>query len=161
MAVTKIKKVASGTLIALSLISLAVFIAFYAGGYELNEKGNKVYKLTDVLLIWTYVLIGLAVLSTVVFAVKSLIESFQRDSKKALLSIGGFLALIILLAVSYFMGDASGTYGKDNDKLPKLLFEDKTTWIQVTDMFIYATYVLLGLNVVAVLLGGVKSLIKK
>ncbi len=160
MAVTNIKKVAGGTLGAIALISVIVFGIFYFGGSTLNIKGNKVYEQTDLLLYWTYVLIGLSVLSTVGFAIKSLIESFKADRKNAIISIAGILALVVLFVITYTMGDGSGEYGVKNSKLPTLLM-DATSWIKLTDMWIYSTYILVILNVVAVLWGGCKRMINR
>ncbi len=155
MAVTAIKKVSSSILVALSAISLVVFAVFYFGGSEINAEGNKVYAFTDLLLYWSYVLLGLAALSTLGFALKSLVESFGRNPKNALISVGGFLALVALLLVTYMMGDATPIPGNDEGGF------NTEGWLKLTDMWIYSTYVLVGLNVLAVLWSGAKSLINK
>ncbi len=154
------KKIASIILGILILLSLVAFGFYYGGGHEIIKGDKKVPNNLDYLMIWTYVLIGLTVLSTLIFGVYNLVMSFITNPKKAILSVISLIALLGLLAVAYILGDGSGTYGVNNDKLPKLLM-DATTWIKVTDMWIYATYVLLGLNVVAVLAGFVKQAIQR
>ena len=43
MAVTKIRKISSWTLLVLLVVSVAVCLAFFVGGVELDASGNKVY----------------------------------------------------------------------------------------------------------------------
>ncbi len=155
MAVTAIRKASSSILVTLSAISLVVFAVFFFGGSEINAEGNKVYAYTELLLYWSYVLLGLAALSTLVFAVKSLIESFGRNPKNALISVGGFVALVALLLVTYLMGDTTPIPGNDEGGF------NTEGWLKLTDMWIYSTYVLVGLNVLAVLWGGVKGFVNK
>ena len=50
MAVTKIRKVSSTTLLVLTVVSVLIFILFFAGGAELDAKGNKDYAFTGIVL---------------------------------------------------------------------------------------------------------------
>ena len=100
MAVTKIRKVSSYTLLALSAISILIFILFFVGGSELDAKGNKVYEYTGALLYWTYALFLVVIVTTIGFACKNFFNSFQTNSRGALLSVGGLVAFLALLGIT-------------------------------------------------------------
>ena len=72
MAVTKIRKVSSTTLLVLLALSVLIFVLFFAGGSELDAKGNKDYAFTGILLYWTYFLFIVTVLATLFFAGRSI-----------------------------------------------------------------------------------------
>lgn len=64
MAVTKIRKISSWTLLVLIVVSVAVCLAFFVGGVELDASGNKVYANTDLVLYWGYALVALTLIAT-------------------------------------------------------------------------------------------------
>ncbi|KGN67707.1 hypothetical protein [Porphyromonas sp. COT-239 OH1446] len=157
MAVTGIRKVSSSTLLALVVISIAVIALFFGGGFELDDKGNKVYEFTDTLLWWTYALLGVTILGTLGFALKGFFSSFANDSKKALLSLGGLIGLIALLGITYAIGDGTpmANLNADSQRF------NTEGWLKLTDMWLYSTYALFVLVVGAALVGAISKVVKK
>ncbi len=80
MAVTKIRKVSSTTLLVLLALSVLIFVLFFAGGSELDAKGNKDYAFTGILLYWTYFLFIVTVLATLFFAGRSIATNKTKDA---------------------------------------------------------------------------------
>ena len=69
MAVTKIRKISSWTLLILLVVSVAVCLAFFVGGVELDASGNKVYANTDLVLYWGYALVALTLVALIIVSV--------------------------------------------------------------------------------------------
>jgi len=157
MAVTKIRKVSSYTLLALSAISILIFILFFVGGSELDAKGNKVYEYTGILLFWTYALFLVTVCATLVFACKNFASTFQTNSRGALVSIGGVVAFLALLAITYAIGSGEPIKGLNEASQSY----NTSGWLKVTDMWLYSTYVLFILTVGAAIWGGISKALKR
>ena len=69
MAVTKIRKISSWTLLICSIISIVVLGMFYAGGVVDPAAENKEPINTGLLIDWTSALFFATIVSTVLFAV--------------------------------------------------------------------------------------------
>lgn len=156
MAVTKIRKISSWTLLVLLVVSVAVCLAFFVGGVELDGAGNKVYANTDIMLYWGYALVVLTLVATLVFAIASLIQGFRTNPKKALRSLLMFILLIVILIVTYLVGDGT----------PMAVNEDSAQyntsgWLKIIDMCIYTSYTLMALIVIAVIWGGISKRLAK
>ena len=80
MAVTKIRKVSSSTLLALSVISVIIFAVFFFGGAEVDAKGNKDYAYTGLLLFWTYALFLVTFAATVMVPPSLALMTLRRPS---------------------------------------------------------------------------------
>ena len=157
MAVTKIRKVSSYTLLALSAISILIFILFFVGGSELDAKGNKVYEYTGALLYWTYALFLVVVVTTIGFACKNFFNSFQRNSRGALLSVGGLVAFLALLGITYAIGSGEPIQGLNESSQAY----NTSGWLKVTDMWLYSIYVLFILTFGAAIWGGISKALKR
>ena len=99
MAVTKIRKVSSTTLLVLLALSVLIFVLFFAGGSELDAKGNKDYAFTGILLYWTYFLFIVTVLATLFFAGRSIATNKTKDvvaRKSNLISVVVLVVSLIL-----------------------------------------------------------------
>ena len=156
MAVTKIRKISSWTLLVLLVVSVAVCLAFFVGGVELDAAGNKVYVNTDLVLYWGYALVALTLIATIVFAIVSLIQGFRTNPKRALQSLLVFIVLIVILGITYAIGDGT----------PMSVNEDSAQyntpgWLKIIDMCIYTTYTLVALIVVGVIWGGIRKRLSK
>ncbi len=161
MAVTTIRKVSSYTLSALMLISLIIFALFFFGGTEqVTTTGTAEYlsyKLTDPLLFWSYILLAVAALAAVVFALKGFIDTFSRDSKAGMMSLAGVGAFAALLLITYFAGDSTPIAGL-NAAAQKF---NTPGWLQTTDMWLYSSYILLVLCVIAAVFGATKKVLNR
>ena len=152
MAVTKIRKISSWTLLVLLVVSVAVFV----GGVELDASGNKVYANTDLVLYWGYALVALTLIATLAFSIISLIQGFRTNPKRALQSLLVFILLIVILAITYAIGDGT----------PMSVNEDSAQyntpgWLKTIDMCIYTAYTLVALIIVGVIWGGIRKRLAK
>ena len=89
-------------LIVIFSISAIITIWFYAGGTNTIELagGTKIEtypKATDTLLVWTFILTGIAVGITILFPVIHMIKN-PKNAKKGLM---GILALAVIVVISY------------------------------------------------------------
>lgn len=159
MAVTKIRKISSWTLLLIAFISIGVFALFYLGGVDtpvgVDQFKNPTY--TGELLYWMYILLGICALSLVAFGVMQFANKFKENPKSALVSLGVLVAFAVLLVIAYSIGDATPLTGINADS-QKFNVE---SWLKVTDMWLYAMYILLGLAVVAIIWGSVKKALNK
>ena len=156
MAVTGIRKTSSYTFLALVAISVIVFALFLFGGSELDMKENKVYAYTDVLIYWTYALGILSVVTVLFFVVKDFITELSASPSGALKKIAGPIALVVLLLVTYAIGDTTPL--KLNEEAQRF---NAPFWLKFSDMWIYSVYVLLFLTIVAAIAGAVKSALNR
>ena len=156
MAVTGIRKTSSYTFLALVAISVIVFALFLFGGSELDMKDNKVYAYTDVLIYWTYALGILSVVTVLFFVVKDFIAELATSPSGALKKIAGPIALVVLLLVTYAIGDTTPL--KLNEEAQRF---NAPFWLKFSDMWIYSVYVLLFLTIVAAIAGAVKSALNR
>ena len=156
MAVTGIRKTSSYTFLALVAISVIVFALFLFGGSELDMKDNKVYAYTDVLIYWTYALGIISVVTVLFFVVKDFIAELAASPSAALKKIAGPIALIVLLLVTYAIGDTTPL--KLNEEAQRF---NAPFWLKFSDMWIYSVYVLLFLTIVAAIAGAVKSALNR
>lgn len=158
MAVTKIRKISSWTLIAITIISAVVFGLFFLGGTDPSWTGEQwAPAYTGLLLYWCYILVAIAALFLVVFAILQFAGNFKANPKKALTSLGILVLFALLLLVTYFMGDITPMTGinADSEKF------NIPFWLRVTDMWLYASYIMLGLCVLAMIWGSVKKVFNK
>ncbi len=105
----------------------------------------------DYMLYYTYALLGIAVLATVVMSIINIGKS-SGGGKTALI---GLAAVVVVLAISYFL--ASGdpiliSGGKD-------IYDSKFGLI-ATDMGLYTTYIALGVAIFVALYGAVRNSLK-
>jgi len=157
MAVTKIRKISSWTLLICSLITVVVLGLFFFGGVNNPGEEQKDYVYTSLLLNWTYIICGLTIVATLVFAAWQLITAFRTDAKGALIGIGAIVLFAAVLGVTYLIGDPTALEGLNIDS-QKFNTEG---WLKVTDMWIYSSYILIGLIVLAVIAGSVKRILNK
>lgn len=157
MAVTKIRKISSWTLLASAIISVIVLAMFVSGGVIDPGADMKEPIHTNLLLNWVYILFGLTTISTLVFAVWQFAGSFKDDAKAALMSLGVIVVFAAILLIAYAIGDPT--------PLPMINAEsadyNTASWLKITDMWIYSIYILIGLIVLAVIAGSVKKILNK
>ena len=84
MAVTKIRKMSSWTLLIVSLISIVVLGMFFGGGITNPGEEMKEYVYTGLLLNWTSALFFVTIICMVLFAVWQFITLLKVNPKSAL-----------------------------------------------------------------------------
>lgn len=158
MAVTKIRRFSNWTLIAVILISAAAFGVFFLGGSDEPYKGEYwTPTYTGLLLQWMYILFAITAAAAVLFGIWQFISVFKTNPK------GGVMGLIVLglfagvLILTYVLGSG--------EKLP-IMNEDAQkynveSWLKLTDMWLYTTYTLITLIVLAMIGGSVKKIMNK
>lgn len=157
MAVTKIRKISSWTLLLCSIISIVVLGMFYAGGSVDPAAEMKEPVYTGLLINWTYILFLLTVISTVVFAIWQFATLFKTDSKAAIMSLVVVILFAAMLFITYTIGNGTPLTGLNADSQAY----NTTFWLKITDMWIYSTYVLIALIILAVIVGSVKKVLNK
>jgi multisubunit Na+/H+ antiporter MnhB subunit len=159
MAVTKIRKISSWTLFIVWIISLALFALFYLGGVGeplgVDQFKNPIY--TGELLIWSYILFAICAVSMLLFGITQFFNKFKTDPKGALSSLVVVAGFAILLIIAYAVGDGTSLPGI-NDDSQKF---NTPVWLKITDMWLYAMYILLVLAIIAMIWGSVKKILSK
>jgi uncharacterized membrane protein len=158
MAVTKIRKISSWTLLIVAIISLVLFVLFYFGGVgePLNgEWKNPAY--TSEVLIWSYVLLAICAISMILFGIMQFFNKFRTNPKGAITSLAVFVGFVVLLIIAYTVGDVTKLSGINADSQKY----NVDSWLKITDMWLYAMYTLLVLSVLAMIWGSVKRIINK
>ncbi|MDH6358103.1 hypothetical protein [Parabacteroides sp. PF5-9] len=159
MAVTKIRKISSWTLIACTVITLVVIGLFFLGGDNEPLKGelwNPIH--VDTILYWQYILLGLTTAATLIFGIWQFAVNFKDNPK------GGITGLVILglfaalLFITYAIGDGNA--------LPNIMNSEAQAynipfWLKISDMFLYSTYALIGLVILAIFAGSIKKILDK
>ena len=87
MAVTKIRKLSSWTLLIISLITVVVVGVFFGGGVEDPAAENKNYIYTELLLNWTYLVFFVTVIALVVLGLWQFASVLKTNPKSALMSV--------------------------------------------------------------------------
>ena len=157
MAVTKIRKVSSWTLLISSIISVVALIMFYTGGVVDPAAEMKEPVYTGLLLNWTYVLFGLTIASTIVLAAWQFLGSLKNDAKSALMSLLVLVLFVALLGITYTLGDATPLTGLNADSQAY----NTTGGLKITDMWIYSTYALIALIILAVVWGTIRRILSR
>ncbi|MDX9920585.1 MAG: hypothetical protein RB289_11490 [Paludibacter sp.] len=125
----------------LGILSALIVVMVYAGGNaESLEVGGDlltVPKYTDTLLYWSYFLVGLVVVITVLLIIIGFIKNLVSSPVSALKSLIPVIIFILIFVISWSLGSADkisiiGYDGTDNVGF----------WAQFTDMVIYAIYAL-------------------
>ena len=136
--------------------TLGVSVWFFAGG-EVPE-GQRVVadaslsepRGTDGLMVWAYVLFGLALLVSQAGVLAKFVARCRVSPRSALRSLLGGALVVVVLALSWCMGsgrplEIPGYAGGENVPF----------WLKAADMFLYAIYALMGLAIVLIVVFGI------
>jgi hypothetical protein len=146
----KISTVVLWICMSITLILSAWFYLAYSADSENVETE------TEALINWLFFVSILTISVSLFFTVTYLIRLWKISPKKMGQSLSGIFALIILLFITYSIGNDKslvivGYKGHDNTHI----------WLKITDMWIYSIYVLLGLAFIALFGGILWSYLKK
>ncbi len=157
MAVTKIRKISSWNLLIVCAISIAVLALFYLGGEgsPINEKKNPVY--TGELLSWAYTILGLCTFCLVTFGLIQFMRKFKTNPKAAIMSLSILIVFAVILVIAYSIGDSTPLSGINTDSQKYNI----ASWLKLTDMWLYTTYILLFLSICSMALGSIKKIVNK
>jgi hypothetical protein len=157
MAVTKIRRFSSWTLIVCWVITLAILAIFYLGGVKDPAAEMKAPVYTSLLLYWCYVLAVLTIAGLLIFGILQFMSSLKEKPKAALGSLIVLVVFVALLAITFATGDTTKLVSINADSA----HFNTDFWLKVSDMWLYSSYILLALCVVAMIAGSIKSALKK
>ena len=140
----KLNKAFKWGMVALIVVSVVILVwGFVSGWPALGEPSNAP---VNTLLVWTYVMIGLAVFCWVVLG---LILSI-KNNPKSLAKIGIVLAVaVVLCLISYLIAPGSEPMAYTGEPKPKAI-------LKLTDAILTLTYIVGGAAIVAIILGEIK-----
>ena len=149
------------TLWVLLALGIVASIMFYAGGNEaqgLEVAGDmlNVPVFTSLFLNWNYILLGIAILVTLVAVVMSFIMLFRGNRGKAIRSLIVVVGFALVALLCWFLGSPKemhivGYEGTDN----------VGAMAQMSDAIMYLTYILFAGVVCTIIWGAIYTRIKK
>lgn len=158
MAVTKIRKFSSWILILCTIITLVVLGLFFFGGDNEPYKGEMWNpKYVDLLLYWQYALMGITALAAVLLGIYQFASSFKNNPKGGVMGLIVIVLFFAMLFITYAIGDTTPV-NVINSEAQEF---NTPFWLKITDMWLYSTYILTGLVIVAIIAGSVKRLLGK
>ena len=147
---SKLSKILSFVLYALIAVTAVLTIMFFTGG-EVSGETFLTPIYTDTILNWAKFLVVGAAAITILFEIMHVV----MNPKNAVRSLVSIAVLFVIGLISYSIADSTpldlgGYEGQDN--VPSML--------KLAGAFLYGTYVLLGLVVVAIFGGELSRLFK-
>lgn len=152
------KKLPNITKALLLSISAIVGILFFTGNSNDTTIRNAVYSeplYTNLIIIWTYILVALAITITLSFLIYKFTKSAIENPKKALMPIGIIIGSGVLLVIAYALGDGTplNITGYDGN-------ENVEFWLKTTDMLLYTCYFLISLSGLLIIFSGISKFFK-
>ena len=157
MAVTKIRKLSSWTLLIISIISVIVLGIFFGGGVEDPSAEIKNYIYTGLLLDWTYIVFAVTLVALAVLALWQFASVLKTNPKSALRSLIVVVLFALLLIITYSMGDGTPLTTLNADSQTY----NTPFWLKATDMWIQSSLVLFIAIILVVCAGTVKRILNK
>lgn len=157
MAVTKIRKLSSWTVLIISLITVVVVGIFFGGGVVDPAAEVKDYVYTELLLNWTYLVFFLTIIALVVLGVWQYASVLKTNPKSAVMSLVVLVLFALLLIITYSIGDGTPLTTLNADSQTY----NTSFWLKCTDMWIQSTIVLFLLIVAAIAWGTIKRIMSK
>ena len=148
-----LNKLSSIVLYILFAATVVVSLLFYLGGYvDPNaEYVEPVY--TNSLMLLMYAFVAIAAVIVLITQAIQFVKKAISEPKTAIKSILGIALLVLILVVTYFVSD-----GKQVEVLGVEPISE--TWIRLVDMQLYSAYILAGIALVLMAVGGVFKKIK-
>ncbi len=141
------------TLLILLAVSVVFTVMFFAGGSNgsLEVAGDflDIPRFTELLLDWTYILVGIVCLVTLGVVIWEFIKNCKYNKPKAVRSLVTVIGFVVLMLICWFLGSP--------EKLEIIGYEgtDNVGFMaQMTDALLYLTYILTAATICA-LIGGV------
>jgi magnesium-transporting ATPase (P-type) len=148
-----LNKLSSIVLYILFAATVVVSLLFYLGGYVDPNAEYVEPTYTNSLMLLMYAFFAIAAVIVVVTQAIQFGKKAISAPKAALKSIAGIALLVVLLVVTYFMSD-----GKQVEVLGVEPISE--TWVRLVDMQLYSAYILSGIALVLMAVGGFLKKIK-
>ncbi len=134
------------TLWVLLAVSVVFTVMFFAGGSNgsLEVAGDflDIPRFTELLLDWTYVLVGIVCLVTIGVVLGEFIKNCKYNKPKAIRSLVTVVGFVLLAVVCWFLGSP--------EKLEIIGYEGTENvgaMAQMTDALLYLTYILIAATI--------------
>lgn len=135
--------------IVFGVVGAILFIRILNAGDEAIEADASLQTSVLAPFMWvSYIILGVTVLAVLFFAIKAL---FTGNIKKTLLSLGGFILVIV---ISYAVSSGTETAMRDGD----ILSANGSRWVSAG---LVAFYILAALAVLTMFLSSVRKIITK
>jgi hypothetical protein len=136
------------------IISITVFGLFYYGLIVHPDFMDTIE--TSMLLDWLYLILFISISVTLIFSLIQFIFKWKDNPKSIIQPLIWSIMSGLLFVSGYLLGDGTvlNISGYEGD-------ENTYHWLKLTDMWIYAIYLLLGITFIAVLAGIIWSYLKK
>lgn len=141
------------TLLAVSLLLFAIFAARISG-LESTASKTEQAALANTLIIWTYILIGVATFFTLLFPLLFIVQN-PRKAVKLLVSLA---FLFVVFGVSYLLADATPIITATSGVNPD--FSDRFVLL-LTDTGIIGTYILIAIALLLLVFTGVRNILTR
>ena len=148
-----LNKLSSIVLYILFAATVVVSLLFYLGGYVDPNAEYVEPTYTNSLMLLMYAFFSFSAVIVVVTQAIQFGKKAISAPKAALKSIAGIALLVVLLVVTYFMSD-----GKQVEVLGVEPISE--TWVRLVDMQLYSAYILSGIALVLMAVGGFFKKIK-
>lgn len=155
-----LKLVARIPLLVFLFVAVVLTVMFVVGVGGTDDRA-ELMRIVNPSIVYTYVLAAIAVLLLVVFLVAKIVSN-PRSGLKALLGFG-LLVVVFLIAYAFSSNEpllmANGSlYGENPDPA---IATSQMRDVVMTDIGIIATYILIGIAVVALVATGIRGFLKK
>lgn len=147
----KIQKVSGTALYVMLAITLVVIGMFFFGGETpmdqriVADPALEEPAQTDALIYWMYVLMGVTIAVTVAAAAFQFVTGFIDAPKAALKSLIGLIVLVLVMTVSWAMGNDQALTIQGYSGTENVPF-----WLKLTDMFLYTIYILMAATILLI-----------
>ncbi len=147
-----VRKIITFSLYVLMGISVALMLFFYFGAEVPGTAGTPMSEpiATETILIWAYVLVGLAAASAVIFPLIRMVAN-PKNAKKSLIGLAG-IAVIVFIAWQFSSDEVLNLTTEHPDNVPHVL---KMAGTQLGTM-----YILLILAILSIFYTEIRSLFK-
>lgn len=137
-------KISSSILYTVVGITLCIVIFLFFS--EVTVSGSDTMPdSASVLISWMSILLGISVIALCVFFVIKFIQTFKRNPRTFWRNFLVFFGILVLLAITWFLGNGNPLLIDSYKGVGNVYF-----WLKLTDMFLYAIYVLLGLSILTI-----------
>jgi len=150
-------KISGMVLYAIIIISVIIFGLFFFGDVETETvPGLEAPVYTNMMMIFMYILFGIAFIATLGAAFSSFFIEMKKDAKEALKSLGGILVFALIFVISWFLGDDATLYIRGYEGSENVPF-----WLKWTDMILYSSYILFAIAILCIFAGSISKQFSK
>lgn len=143
-------KISGIILYTIVAISVVIFGMFFFGNVETETvPGLEAPVYTNLLMIFMYILFGIAFVITGAAAISSFYSEFKKSPAEAVKSIAGIVGFALILVISWYMGDGTALFIRGYEGSENVPF-----WLKWTDMILYTSYILFVITVLCIFAGS-------